>query len=103
MIFCYLSLAQLSQIEEDIPQMFSSHYFNSLQLNSQEAASSLARIFSPDATDDPVYKPQVASFMRAVIAKREFLHQQYQETETLSLNKCWPLITKHAKRTGRNY
>lgn len=91
LIFCYLSLAQISQMEEDIAQMFG-HYFNALQLSSQEAASSLARIFSPEATDDPVYKPQVCLLHCALLSlNSEFLHQQYQETEDPQLKQMLAL------------
>ncbi|WP_147280781.1 hypothetical protein [Pragia fontium] len=85
--FCYLSLAQLYQAQEDIPQMLS-QYFNALQLSSQEAASTMAHMFDPDITDDPACKAELSLLHCALLTlSNEFLLQQSEQTEDSELKQ----------------
>ncbi len=74
--FCYLSLAQIYQAQQNIAMMMM-HYFNALQLSDSETADHLANIFHPEIDVDPASKSLLVVLHCVFLTlAADFIHQR---------------------------
>ena len=81
--FCYLSLAQIYQAQQNAAMMMM-YYFNALQLNDSETADHLANMFNPDIDPEPAGKAVLALLHCTFLTlAADFVHQLCDSVEDL--------------------